>query len=199
MKKLTVFLCVSALWFGLAGRANSATVNCIMYSGENDEISEIGPAAPPITSDYYFTIEVDDSNNVISFTDLLGSYWLSHEYGGWNTEDNQPFEGGEQIFKTGVAYDLSTILWDGVATAEAGHGLWFRLQSDPMGVFGGTVFIWGIFSMNFDGTDGSVLTGPVPGLAEPYVFHAIPIPSAIWLLGSGLIGFIGFRRKFKKR
>ena len=29
-------------------------------------------------------------------------------------------------------------------------------------------------------------------------FAPVPIPSAIWLLGSGLIGLVGFRRKFKK-
>jgi len=33
---------------------------------------------------------------------------------------------------------------------------------------------------------------------RPYVSVAVPIPSAIWLLGSGLIGIIGIRRKFKK-
>jgi len=27
---------------------------------------------------------------------------------------------------------------------------------------------------------------------------AIPIPSAIWLLGSAFIGLVGFRKKFKK-
>jgi hypothetical protein len=29
-------------------------------------------------------------------------------------------------------------------------------------------------------------------------FSFIPIPSAVWLLGSGLIGLVGFRRKFRK-
>ena len=28
--------------------------------------------------------------------------------------------------------------------------------------------------------------------------NAVPIPGAVWLLGSGLLGLIGFRRKFKK-
>ena len=28
---------------------------------------------------------------------------------------------------------------------------------------------------------------------------AVPIPAAVWLLGSGIIGLIGFRRKFSKR
>ncbi|NNL78040.1 MAG: PEP-CTERM sorting domain-containing protein [Desulfobacterales bacterium] len=25
-----------------------------------------------------------------------------------------------------------------------------------------------------------------------------PVPSAVWLLASGLVGIVGFRRKFKK-
>jgi hypothetical protein len=30
-------------------------------------------------------------------------------------------------------------------------------------------------------------------------FNSIPIPGAIWLLGSGLVGLAGFRRRFKKK
>ncbi|MBU0768049.1 MAG: VPLPA-CTERM sorting domain-containing protein, partial [Proteobacteria bacterium] len=29
-------------------------------------------------------------------------------------------------------------------------------------------------------------------------FNIVPIPGAIWLLGSGIIGMVGIRRKFKK-
>jgi len=55
--------------------------------------------------------------------------------------------------------------------------------------------------------DNIVLSNFVNGGNEPY-FYAIseivltgspvPIPGAIWLLGSGLIGIVGIRRKFKK-
>jgi len=28
--------------------------------------------------------------------------------------------------------------------------------------------------------------------------YLVPIPTAVWLLGSGLVGLVGFRRKFRK-
>jgi len=39
----------------------------------------------------------------------------------------------------------------------------------------------------------------IPNL-QPGTFgeNPIPIPGAVWLLGSGFIGIVGFRRKFKK-
>ncbi len=52
--------------------------------------------------------------------------------------------------------------------------------------------------------DGRFITGygtNPDGLTEAWLAdlsHPVPIPSAIWLLGSGLIGLIGFRRKFKE-
>lgn len=36
------------------------------------------------------------------------------------------------------------------------------------------------------------------GLAWQIVTAPVPIPGAVWLLGSGLVGVVGFRRKFKK-
>jgi hypothetical protein len=33
---------------------------------------------------------------------------------------------------------------------------------------------------------------------HPGVVSAVPIPSALWLLGSGIVGLAGFRRRFKK-
>jgi len=39
----------------------------------------------------------------------------------------------------------------------------------------------------------------IPGIDDYYAtFSAVPIPGAVWLLGSGLIGIVGVRRKIKK-
>ena len=35
--------------------------------------------------------------------------------------------------------------------------------------------------------------------ARVIVADAVPIPGAVWLLGSGLIGIVGIKRKFKKK
>ena len=53
------------------------------------------------------------------------------------------------------------------------------------------------------------MTGPDSGIVfgtggtdyAPYLsvtVSSIPIPGAVWLLGSGLIGIVGIRRKYKK-
>jgi len=44
-------------------------------------------------------------------------------------------------------------------------------------------------------TEGNDLYGPA---LDNVRLSAVPIPGAVWLLGSGLIGIVGIRRKFRK-
>lgn len=44
-------------------------------------------------------------------------------------------------------------------------------------------------------SDGNLAIAVRPG--EVY-FNPVPIPGAVWLLGSGLVGLVGFRKKMKK-
>jgi hypothetical protein len=50
---------------------------------------------------------------------------------------------------------------------------------------------------NWAFTNEDNLTYPEDGFAESN-FVQTPVPAAIWLLGSGFLGLIGFRRKMKK-
>ena len=43
-----------------------------------------------------------------------------------------------------------------------------------------------------------MISAPVDLGGDIAVYNPVPIPGAIWLLGSGLIGLVGIRRKFKK-
>lgn len=40
--------------------------------------------------------------------------------------------------------------------------------------------------------------GDYDWVADAGLFNPVPVPAAVWLLGSGLIGMFGIRRKFKK-
>ncbi len=79
--------------------------------------------------------------------------------------------------------------------------MWWRHQIPPVPYSpAGPTFDVGFISITYNSatTDGEVRFGPREDLYDWYVFHAVPIPSTLWLLGSGLIGLIGFRRKFRK-
>ncbi len=188
MKRLILVLTVAFLF--VSASVFAATVNCIMYSSENMNF----PVS--IVDDYTFTIETDDvTGDVIAFTDLFSNNFYAWELGGWNTEDSTAFDEGEQIFKNGVTYNIAEIAFDGNTSGGDEYGLWFRCMEQRWYEM---VFDCGIIGVNFDGIDGEALFGPNAALATSYIFHAVPIPSAIWLLGSGLIGLVGFRRKFRK-
>jgi len=53
----------------------------------------------------------------------------------------------------------------------------------------------------FTGSFGDPIINPPPSdwtYTQTVVAPAVPIPAAVWLLGSGLVGLIAIRRKFRK-
>jgi hypothetical protein len=79
--------------------------------------------------------------------------------------------------------------------------------SIPNGVlasFNITGLVAGVYNLNFDlsnertvlfDIDGNSLAGTVNGTIH---VNAVPIPAAVWLLGSGLVGLVGLRRRMRK-
>jgi len=58
--------------------------------------------------------------------------------------------------------------------------------------------VWPHYTFGANEQGWVVQNGNIGGQANLYVISAVPIPAAFWLLGSGLIGLVGLRRKFKK-
>jgi hypothetical protein len=82
---------------------------------------------------------------------------------------------------TGVAADVGDLLASitvDVSNAQAGQTY--------------TIFAGGAF---FDDENNREL---ITQLQPDYSFQVVPIPAAAWLLGGGLIGLLGLRRRFKR-
>jgi hypothetical protein len=65
-------------------------------------------------------------------------------------------------------------------------GLWFSMNEDDLGGLIGYIDLY-------------LEPGSQSGVTlDDLTFHVVPIPAAIWLLGTGLLGIVGLRRKMKK-
>jgi hypothetical protein len=58
--------------------------------------------------------------------------------------------------------------------------------------------LYSILTGNGSGWYAAAHVVPEGSSTTGYAANAVPIPAAVWLLGSGLIGLVGLRRRFKK-
>ncbi len=134
-----------------------------------------------------------------------------------------PFGGPYTVsFDLGNSYDLTGFsLWNnGGEIANDGEGVnsftlnFFDSSMGSVGTFSNTAqdilteqsFTFPAAASNVQTVDFVINSNHAVSPERVYVyFHeinfegtAVPIPSAIWLLGSGLFGLVGIKRKFKK-
>ncbi|MCW9024986.1 MAG: VPLPA-CTERM sorting domain-containing protein [Gammaproteobacteria bacterium] len=115
----------------------------------------------------------------------------------FNVNDSGTNTGISEIFTLNInTSGISTLTIGSLLSADVNN---FVLTSDH---FGG-----GEFSANLDYTGGSMMgsftTGTLIGdytasnqvLASVYEVQAVPVPAAVWLFGSGLIGLAGIARR----
>jgi len=97
-----------------------------------------------------------------------------------------------------ISGDEKALIWD----VENGT----RILEDLLTVeYGLDLSDWELREANDISADGTVIVGwgiNPDGFEEGWIAEIdptpVPIPGAVWLLGSGLIGMVGIRRKFKK-
>jgi hypothetical protein len=87
-------------------------------------------------------------------------------------------------------------------------GVFSHFEVDVLNNTGGPRWTFSDFAFNFSNgqfqggtfqfiTDG-VLSGALTGVIDRLTINEVPIPSALWLLGSGLLGLIGMKHKYKR-
>lgn len=210
MKALIVSMTM-ALMFGIVGTAHADLVNRGMGSSIHGDFSFIYDTDFDITW-FDYSNDAESWDNQLAWASGLEVVFNGEVFKDWrlpsslNSDGSGPCEGPDctdsemgHLYYTELGNDGSWSLLTG--PFENLYNEWYWSENgdagnDPQG------HAWGfIFKGWYSAGEQLQFTksGEIYALAvmEGDIAQA-PIPSAIWLLGSGLIGFVGARRKFKK-
>lgn len=188
MKKIFTFLFIVSLCMGMAENASATAVYSAsnthdgIYSG-NDNINNI------ITSidDLVVGVGIFRVGKISDPTETNGE---DRDYGGFSLTFDTAHKSGTWINSLGFDVDYITI--------KAGNGFIVYDVKSNFYYTKGTPDSW-----NWWSTEG-LKNG---GGNQPEVSHIsfwskvvtpVPVPAAVWLLGTGLVGLVGVRRKQRK-
>ena len=114
-----------------------------------------------------------DGGNVV-FSDNGDGSWNAEVFDGSNTSGGSITLSGNANFVLGISWDGGTTYWGDNGTPS--------LQSSP-----------DTYLIVFDGSDGQ--QRPISGNTLAVDLAPIPVPPAVWLFGSGLLGLVGVARR----
>jgi len=207
MKKLTVFLCVVGLVFEVSGTANSALIdmgNGTIYS----TILDVTWIKDPVQ---FGEMNWDEAQQFVNDLEFAG-------YNDWKLQEAYaPPHYGEHplyiLYTEELGNDLFMSWHDEVFNQGPFHFYdYFYFYGHASFRYNGIFNYWSSTESAHDGDadlaegfflyDFTIFLAPKTHLAGVFPMREgrgpLPVPSAIWLLGSGLIGLLGFRRKFWK-
>jgi hypothetical protein len=206
VKRLLVILCVMLLIIGSSSVALSAILTFDDIPGQ----TQASPDGRHLTNGYgglmwseslwdIYAIDAAELSGLVS-----GHYVVRPDYGdvGWVTSD-RPFD-FISAYITGYVSPLFAAT--GWCDGDQLYHEFFTI--DDWTTTGASGYEPKKYVLNFYGIDTLYLRSWVdqggtnlynPFYIDNFEYNApVPIPSAVWLLGSGLISIVGIRRKFKK-
>ena len=196
MKKKSLLVLVAMALLILPGASNAATIDIV------------GPNL--VSGNFSFDVFLDSSalSDIDFWQVTLGlspTTPASFSGGSGDTNPNYIFFGDSDGFQAvnpgGVPSQIQfgdlTASGAGVASPDYVGKLLATIDVDLGGASPGDVFMVDLFGGGTDNFFYSVAFDPedVTLLNAPYEFQVVPIPAAAWLLGAGLLGLVGLRRK----
>ncbi len=177
-----------------SGLGSNLTVN--LYSGYTTEIDWSTGWRLPLTDESQCNLSGGDGwegpdasgyhnyrngNNMVN-SEMGHLYHESLGNLGYYAKDGTHPQPGYGLINTGDFNNLQSYIY------------WSGTEYSPFS----SISAW--YSFFWDGSQGTGLKDNfLNALAvHPGQVSAVPLPGAVWLLGSGVIGILGFRRKFKK-
>jgi hypothetical protein len=104
---------------------------------------------------------------------------------------------------TGLNLSGWTWTWNGIAAIPMGNGAWGTGYSNGIANFVWDGVYGHAYTLDYHATvplgDPSNLGGLLYALHLEGVVNPVPIPAAVWLLGSGLLGLVGVARRRRAR
>jgi hypothetical protein len=96
-----------------------------------------------------------------------------------------------------VGPDIQKNYWYGRSVPLDDPSAWFLLDESGSASFEDVIAdVAGLF-MSMD--TSTLSNGSIESWVDNFTVYAVPIPGAVWLLGSGLAGLLIYRRKFQKK
>jgi hypothetical protein len=191
MKRIGIFLSAAALIFITAGGVNAALVdqgNGTIYDGARYWYKDLSAFVGYDYADQLAIIDAIPGTNfhLASFSEMnaLFSQNVASEIGNAFTQSGEHTSGfGTHWHAWGGRYE---------STADADPYHYFsevKQRQDNFNWDMGPLETWEISDSEESAWYGAWVASNTA---------LVPIPSALWLLGSGLIGIVGFSRKYKK-
>ncbi len=206
MPKLRILFCLGLMFFFLVSPVDSHSYSVEIDGDTFVRVSVTGEDVPnSIVEGTLFQFRIlDDTESGLVNVDLLFDIHLKA-----NANGIEPGDMVTRAYTLGSVHKDSVLVYGKGENLEPGGSRVIIENGDPslsldvnIGTWNSIELSAGVLAFSTELTHSSASASSQLlrlSVEDELIWeNPVPIPSAVWLLGSGLVGLIGFRRKFRR-